>query len=74
MTAKTLQQIHYEAMNKIYPYLSKETIDKIFGEQIKPLVRKWLQQKETDDFGGEMTATEFKNGLLAELEEAQNID
>ena len=32
-------------------------------------VREWLQQKETDDFGGEMTATEFKKELLEDLEE-----
>jgi len=30
--------------------------------------RKWLQQKETDDFGGEMSASKFKKELLEELD------
>jgi len=40
----------------------------LFLDEIRDFVRMWLQQKDTDDFGGEMTASEFKQELLKELE------
>ena len=38
-----------------------------FEPDIIQAVTLWVTQKETDDFGGEMTATEFKLELLEEL-------
>ena len=58
---KTLKQFFEEGLTK------EEFQD--YYVVIKNNVEEWLKQKDTEDFGGEMPATEFKNELLEELEE-----
>jgi hypothetical protein len=64
---KTLKQQLYKECDKLikcnYP------CDSCYGcENTLKLFREWLEQRETDDVLGEMTATEFKDELLASLD------
>ena len=63
---KTLKQIFFKNQEKFIEESGDE--EDIPYWVIEKSVKEWLQQKETDDFGGEMTASEFKTGLLEELE------
>ena len=65
---KTLKQKFAEIIIKVKLDENKTPIIKDLDKEYIQKVREWLQQKETDDFGGEISATEFKKELLEDLE------